>query len=410
MAKQPYEFRVREARSYKHPAFPTVTKHTFLVSASDLPKGMPRGANARESTGTNRRVYKEVRESLRAREATPGSFDLMNLGITIIADEIQKIGTDRYEVLIDEEDGIVNGGHTALIIEECQNDETIHPDQHVEVRIVTGLSQTGHSDLKRDIAKGQNTGIAVKDQSIFEISGVFDSIKAIVADKPWAADVAYRESDKGDIDVRDLIALMEALNVIDFPNHGTVHPIQAYEKASEPLKRFADDFEQARKHNRPRKYAALEPLLLDALDLFDRIRHDFRALYNIHVGKGGGRLNIVEEANARIKQFSFPNSGQTSEKYRLTKGAAFPIFGAFRNFVEYDPATNTARWIGGYDQVKEVWTSVGPELVKETKSSIDEFGRNPDNLGKSRPHWATLHRIIENRLLRMQLQEANSRP
>lgn len=404
MAAKPFRFRVREARSFKHPTFPTITKHTFLVAAKDLPSGMPRGANARESTGTNRRVYREVRESLRANEAWPGSFDLMNLGITILAGAVSKVADHEFEVLIDEEDGIVNGGHTAMIIEECQADETVHPEQYVEVRIVTGLNETGNPDLKRDIAKGQNTGIAVKDQSIFEKSGAFESIKALIDGQPWASSVAYRESDKGEIDVRDLVALIEALNVIDFPNDSGSHPIQAYEKPSEPLKRFAQDFEENRNHLQDRRYAALEPLLLEALHLYDRIRRDFHQTYNDNVAKGAGKLNIVEEANLRQKHFHFLHSGQSPHKYRLTKGAAFPIFGAFRNFVEIDPKTKQARWIGGFDNVLKVWEASAPELVKETSHAIRDIGRNPDILGKSRPHWANMHRVVENRLLRMKLK------
>jgi hypothetical protein len=408
MAVKPYTFRVREARSFKHPFFPTITKHTFLVRAADLPSGLPRGANARESVGTNRRVYRDVRESLRANEAWPGTFDLMNLGITILADEIKKIGDGEFQVMIDDEDGIVNGGHTAAIIEECQADETVHPDQHVEVRIVIGVNETSNPDLKRDIAKGQNTGIAVKDQSIFEKSGAFQPIKDVIRGEKWAETVAYRESDKGDIDVRDLVALLEALNVIDFPNDDSQHPIQAYEKPSEPLKRYAQDFEENRNHLHTRKYAALEPLLLDALHLYDRVRRDFHQTYNDTVAKGAGKLNIIEEANQRIKHFHFVHSGQTPHKYRLTKGAAFPIFAAFRNFVEYDPTTHQCSWIGGFDAVLDVWENAAPELVKETSHAIRDIGRNPDILGKSRPHWANMHRVVENRLLRMQLKAMKS--
>lgn len=405
MKAKPYRFDVAEARSFGHPVFPSVTKHTFLVQASKLPVGLPTGANAREPVGMNRRVYKDVTESLRGNEAWPGSFDLMNLGITIIADDVKAHDKKSFDVFIKDEDGIVNGAHTAKIIEQCIDDNSIPDDQFVEVRIVTGIEKTGIDELKADIAKGQNTGIAVKDQSIFDIQGVFGSLKEIADKQEWGGRVAWRESDKGDFDVRDLIAVLETMNVIDFPNDTGSHPITAYEKWSVPLTKFADDYRKNETMPKQRKYAALEPLLVDALELYDRIRHDFRELYNEHVSAAAGRLRIVEEAPERLKNFSFAFSKQPGSKYRLTKGAAFPILSAFRNCVVYDTAKNRASWRGGFDSVRKLWDEAGPELVRETYQATRDIGRMPDVLGKNRNHWANLHRTLEVRLLRQALKE-----
>lgn len=199
--------------------------------------------------------------------------------------------------------------------------------------------------------------------------------------------------------------MLEAINVIDFPNSGTAHPIHAYEKWSVPLQRYADDYKKNDTTPSRRKYAALEPLLVEALELYDRIRHDFREVYNEHIGSGAGRMRIVEEAPARRKAFDFPFSHQKPNKYRLTKGAAFPILAGFRNFVDYNLKTNTASWVGGFSNVREMWSEIAPELVRETAAATREIGRTPDLIGKSRNHWASIHRLVENRLLRLKLKE-----
>lgn len=400
-----YSFDVAEARSFSHPVFPGVQKHTFLIQANKLPNDLPTGANARDPVGMNRRVYRDVTESLRGNEAWPGSFDLMNLGITILANKVEMIQKGKFNVFIRDEEGIVNGAHTAKIIEACQSDGTIPHEQYVEVRIVTGIDNVAYDDLRADIAKGQNTAIAVKNQSIYEIQGVFDSIKAQIRSEPWANAVAWKESDPGEIDVRDLIGALEALNVVDFPNDGGSHPIHAYEKWSTPLEKFAKDF---RTHSSPnasaRKYAALESILTEALCLYDTIRHDFRALYNEHVSAGAGRLRIMEEA-PKNKKFQFPFSQSPASQYRLTKGATYPIFSAFRNCVRYDAKKNRTHWLDGFDSVQDLWGDVGPELVKETAAATRDIGRLPDQLGKSRNHWANLHRTVEVYLLRRQLKK-----
>lgn len=400
----PYLFEVAEARSVRHPVFTGIQKHHFLIQASKLPPQLPTGVNARDPVGMNRQVYKDVKESLKGTEAVPGSFDLMNLGITIIADSVELIDKARglYRVLIKDEDGIVNGAHTARIIEEAAIEAMIPDEQHVEIKIITGVDTSGRPSLKPDIAKGQNTGITVKDESILDKEGRFDTLKQLVAKEGWSDSVAWRESDKGDVHVRDLICALEAMNVIDFPNDGVTHPIHAYEKPSKALDNYAKDHKDHEANLDGRTFAALEPLLLDALFLMDTIRHDFRPLWNKHVSPAAGRLRIIEEA-AKGKSFPFKFTDEAEERYRLTKGASFPIFAAFRNCVAYDPQTNKASWIGGFPAVMQLWNEAGPELVRETANAIKDVGHLPDQLGKARGHWSNLHRAMALRALRHQL-------
>lgn len=405
MTAKPYEFSVAEARSFSHPIFEGVTKHTFLVQAKQLPSRLPTGANARDPVGTNRRVYKEVAESLRTNESIPGSFDLMNLGITIIADRVEMIDKKEFRVFIADEDGIVNGAHTARIIEQCQTDDEIPDEQYVEVRVITGLSNAPAA-LKADIAKGQNTGITVRAESIYDTEGLFVSLKQLVSEEPWFDRISWRESDNGDFDVRDLTSVLEALNVIDFSNTSNKHPVHAYEKWSIGVSKYADDFKKHRDDPSKRMYAALEPLLIDGLELYDRVRNDFRDIFNENVSKAGGRLRIVEEAPATKGKYDFPFADLQPNKYRLTKGAAYPIFAAFRNCVVYDPANHRCEWRGGFKAVLGMWDKMGPELVRETFEATKDIGRTPDALGKNRSHWANLHRVVRLDVLSSALEAA----
>lgn len=393
MAIRPYRFEVAEARSFRHPVFSTITKHTFLVPAATLPRNVPEKANLREATGMSKSVYRDVKESLRGREALAGSFDLLNLGITIIAEDVVAVDKRVFDVLIDDEYGIANGGHTANLIWQCQEDNTIAEGQFVEVKIITGVDGDKYHTLRVDIARAQNTGIAVKQQSILELDKAFDSIKMAICKTAWCNDVAFKESDNKQIDVRELIAAMELMNVVDFPVRGGTHPISAYEKWSLPLKRFGDDFEKHRLDPENRVYSKFEPLLPEILALYDIIRRDFLRIYDSVVSKHGSKLKIVETAPAG-QSFKFVYANLQDHNRRLTKGAAYPILGAFRNYVELDK-NGKARWIGGFEKVKSVWEEVGPQLVKETKDAIDSVGNAPDQLGKDRQHWANLFKTVK---------------
>jgi hypothetical protein len=401
MAIKPYRFEVSEARSVKHPTFPNITKHTFLVPAHLFPKNVPTGANLRDPVGMNRQVYRDVKASLEGKEALPGTFDLLNIGITIIAEGVNIIDKRTFEVLIDDEYGIANGGHTTQIIYDCQESDSIAEGQHVEVKIITGLDGGDNHSLRVDIARGQNTGISVQPKSIFELDGAFESIKEIVKDQDWANDIGFKESDNKDIDIRDLISVIELMNVIDFPVRDTKHPIAAYEKWSTPLKKFGDDYESNRSSLNKRKYAAFEPLLLDALKLYDYIRRDFLRVYNDMGAARAGKLRIVEKVSKGRYQFRYAKLNDN--EYRLTKGAAYPILGAFRNFVFINEKTGIAEWQGGFENVLESWVKLAPELVAETKQSIKDIGNAPDSLGKNRNHWANLFKTVRLHVMQQQL-------
>jgi hypothetical protein len=135
-----------------------------------------------------------------------------------------------------------------------------------------------------------------------------------------------------------LIAVLEVFNIFDFPNEVNVnqHPIAAYEKWSTPLTKFANDYGENKDEIGNSKYHRLRHLLKDGLTLYDRIRCDFRKFHN-DAGASAGKMNIMEEASERRRTFEFPFGNLMGSKYRLTKGATFPILAAFRTYVEKNP-------------------------------------------------------------------------
>jgi hypothetical protein len=408
MGKQVHRITAFDSRKVSHPVFSDIDKYWLTVKAADFPAGISTAANAREPVGLNRLVYRDVRESLEGTGAVPGTFDLMNKGITILATKVEMIEKHKqgqtYEITVDRDrGGIVDGAHTAKIIEHCNVDGSTNPNQFVEVYIRTGIDD----ELITDIARGLNTGMQVAPKSIYNIDGVFDWLKKEVSGKPYENMIAWRESDSASYDVRDLISILELFNIFDFPNDVAKHPISAYEKWSVPLKKFADDFndgyQKGKKHS---KYYKLRPILHDALVLYDHIRHDFRDIHNDSGGRAG-KMNIMEEA-AKGRVLEFPFAQLPSNKYRLTKGAAYPMVAAFRNMVELDDSGN-ATWRGGFKSVLKLWKEAGVELVAETDNATEDIGRTPDHLGKNRKHWDNLHMKLQLRLLRAQLEVQRAR-
>ena len=118
-------------------------------------------------------------------------------------------------------------------------------------------------------------------------------------------------------------------------------------------------------------------------------------------------MNIVDEAG-KNRTLDFPFAELEPSKYRLTKGAAYPMLAAFRNMVEVDPA-GEVEWRGGFKAVLRLWKEAGSELVTETYNATEDIGRTPDHLGKNRKHWDNLHMKLQLRLLRAQLEDERTR-
>lgn len=404
MSVTTHKLRVAEARRIKHPVFPSIEKHSFLVQANEVPSGIRTDANARDPEGLNRRVYREVHESLMGRDATPGSFDLMNKGIVCLAESVRRIDDQNYEITIKDGQGIVDGGHTYKIICDAQSDGAIPSEQYVEIQVRTGVEDR----LITDISRGLNTGMQVKEHSISNLAGKFDWIKEDLRAEPYYGRIAWAESDKGDYDVRDIICVLEAMNIFDFPNDSGSHPIAAYEKWSVPTKKFADDFDAAGGDLSKSKYYRMKPILKDALKLYDQIRRDFRDVYNASDLGLAGALDIVEEAKGRTKAFDFPFAGLEPAQYRLTKGALYPIFAAFRNALQLDQ-DGFVSWAGGFTGAQRLWQNVAPELAKQTKQATKDYGHKPDVLGKNRGHWTNMHQTVELHILRERMKQSGGR-
>ena len=213
--------------------------------------------------------------------------------------------------------------------------------------------------------------------------------------------VAWRESDTGHIDVRDLICVLEALNLFDFKNGSGDHPVAAYEKWSILARKFAKDFDDARDAGDYGKstYHRLRPLLPGALVLMDLIRAEFCDAWNHEIKGRAGALDIVETAKGK-REFCFPFAKLPNSKHRLTKGAAYPILAAFRNTVEINPQTGDAEWVGGFDSTLALWSEIKPQIVRLMQQAIKDYGHKPDLLGKHRGFWDQVHQRVEVYILR----------
>ena len=89
------------------------------------------------------------------------------------------------------------------------------------------------------------------------------------------------------------------------------------------------------------------------------------------------------------------------QKYNISSGFIYPIFGAFRCLLQFDKNKNTVNWI--FSPTK-MWENVGESLAQNTF----ETQSNPQLAGKDKQLWLSNYRIVETQSLRMQLQKNNT--
>jgi hypothetical protein len=407
-----------------------IVRHQFDVPVRAL-GGLHiyRGANPRQQPKIKSRVARLIRQSLLNEDTVPDAFHLAHLGITVVATDFQKVehreDAFRLRFALDSsdepQDGIVNGLHTLSVIESLlDTGADISPNQYVTFTVITGIPTEDRALVVPFIAKGRNTVLQVKEESIDNLMGRFETLKGAIERYPYAGKIGWEESADTDYDVLDVLAIMTALNPVLYPNEGNgsgdvTHPIIAADHQRACLKRFEEK-------EKGESYNHLAPLLPEMLHLFDLIRSDARDRYNdAGKGKRGGRLRVMNSQKDRRSgkaiedalSFPFIRTGKNSfgrlGTYQLTNSATFAILGAFRSFVVPGP-DGKFEWRGGFEAVERAWRTLGAELVitcQETAETLPEH-KMAVLLGRNRPLWNALHKIVKEYLTRQEADQTTA--
>ena len=383
MPNRQFDFYAPLARRIPDPIFKQggTERHMFVSPVSRLPKDLPLDPNARRPN-TNRRVYRRIEESLLNKGTEPGTFHLKNKGITIIAESVVQKGNDEYIVKLRPGHGIVDGGHTYTLIMENLDNPDLPPEQFVNVEVRVGVPDSWIPD----IAQGLNTSVQVQDMSLDNLRGLFAWLQEDLKSEPYYEDIAWSENDPGEYDARDLVSLLMAFNPVLFPNDGDEHPVAAYEKKATALKLFEEH---------TRLFKDMQPIVKDILKLHDIIAKEGPELWGVHnPGGKAGRLAWVDYRENKKKPHKFNFLGVTG-LYRLYAGALYPMLAAYRWYVVRNPTTGKMEWRTSFEDVVRAFRNRdAKELLSATRHMSDQLGRNPNAIGKSRPHWGQMRNIV----------------
>jgi hypothetical protein len=394
------------ARKMQDPFDKSVTTYDFLVDTRKVPD-LPTDANARPSDAAKqRRVYKSVRNAALDgaldpdEDVTPGLFGHKHLGINIFANKVEETGKNLAVLHFRPNQGVMNGGHGLAILRELQEDPGVAemPPNFIKVSVVVGLND----EVIPEVAGANNTSVQVKMQSLLELKGAFEPIKKILAKTRLDGQVQWREGETAPVKVEDIVAAMTCFRSDIYSTTDRKRtPYNAYAYKTGLIDEFRKDTEG---------YDALAPRLPEILEFQDYVRTQPKKVYNETGGKFGSLKFIDsihtdvngEKRKKQLAPFVMPFTGEEVDN-RLNMAGVYPILAAFRGLMKRKG--NKFDWIIPFADVKKLWDSIAVEVMDATKTQCAAEGYNLTALGKSRPHWDTVQRIVAIAMMQQELAE-----
>lgn len=358
--------------------------YVMICDIKDIPKDIPMETNPREQN-LNTGVAKKIRASLINKRSH--NFYLLNRGLTISAKSV-KYDNKNDLVTVDFEDfedfevhGDIDGGHTyRIILEEQENLD--YGEQFVKLEILTGVE-----DMFQELAAARNTSVQVQDKSIAELENRFNIIKEAISNEPYAKNIYFRENEKGDIDVADIIAILNLFNIAKYPNKSE-NPIISYTGKGQCIKNYINTHKEFGDTNK-NPYVKMKNIIPDIFRLYDHLEKNMKKYYSNGVSnkKYGSITGVVSKRNGntefRTKFY------QEKIGYLTPNGFIYPILGAFRALIREE--NNMYVWKKDPIQVMD---NIGAELVENTISMSRELGNNPNATGKNKTLWMNLYMIV----------------
>jgi len=361
-----------------------------MCYVTELPDEFPMATNLREQN-LNTEVAKRVQASLR--EEAEQDFFLLNRGILLSVKNATYTNANGELSLVFEDDevhGNVDGGHTYKIIQKLRGEATPGA-QFVKLEILTGVEA-----VFTKLAAARNYSVGVPVTSHAELEKRFELIKAVLEDSVNRR-ISYKQNEKGEIDISEILAILHLFNLLEYPNNQTEHhPISSFSGRTICAKRYINIHkEHGTSIENP--YVRMTTIMRDILKLYNKLETQISTYYS--EGNQGGRYGGVKGVSGKGGEGKYASKiyGERMD-YSTPTGFIYPILGAFRSLVVVGED-------GYYDWAIDPFATMdklGKELVCTTVDRSRTLGNNPQSVGKDSGHWKTLYITVKMYLMERQ--------
>ena len=330
-------------------------------------------------------------------------FVYMNRGIVIAVENISYDNNSdlvTFNLVNTDIHGLLDGGHTYSVLRNLCLSGDMPQDTQIKVEFLMGFN-------KEEIIKivdARNTSNQVRDQSLLNLEGKFDGIKAALVesnatcndDIAWSEYEIYRKGESGKvgypkpISIREVISLLVMFDIDNFngeeddKGRSSPEPVIGYTGKQPCLDYFKTHFTSVEK---------AFSLTWDIMKLHDAIRKVIGDKYNKNGGKFGRNRTIsIDKDNGYFMHFT-----KETSIYDSPNGYIYPLLASFRIFLEEKNGKYV--WVGGRtidDIIALLDGQLGLKLAKVLNENMDKWERNSTKMGCDRSFWGTVYTIVEN--------------
>lgn len=355
-----------------------------VVPVAGIPDGFRdwMDVNAREPSLAGR-VPKAIRQTL---TEAPQYFVAFNRGLALLADQVDwdnQAGQVTATFKDKARHGVFDGGHTLANIldhraSRASEDSNGDPEAHCRVEIWTGVPP----ELITDLVEARNTSRQVASKSLLNLDGQFQSLKGALG-LDLVSLISWRENEDAPIDVREVVALLTALDKTHYD--ADKHPMVAYSGKEACLRHF---------ENNPECYKKVYPVARDILEVWEEIQVVIPEQYNAQ----GGRFGRLKGCEPLTRARELPIM-KASTEYTFPNAYLYPILAAFRSMLVEDGGAY--KWGKGVTPSQLVAQGLATRIFSgPVVNSIREY-HSPNRTGKDANVWALAYQIAENSYLRL---------
>lgn len=351
-----------------------------ICDVKNLPDDIPMATNPRnQAMGTS--VARKIKQTLL--NTSDPVFYLLNRGMVISSSSVHyDNNSGNLSISFKDYDlhGDVDGGHTYKAILEKRGVLNFN-EQYVKLEILTGIE-----DIFQSLAAARNTSTQVQDKSIAELEDRFDMIKDAIKNEPFSSKVYFRENDKGDIDVADIISILTLFNIDRYPDMNSF-PIISYSGK----KKCIDYYIEAHKtygETKDNPYYKMRSIMIDIFKLYDMLEKNMGNYYKQKYSSG--RYGSIKGVTSPKGDFKFKSKFYKKElDYQSPSGFLYPILGSLRALIKEE----NDKYIWKKNPFA-ILDKIGKELVETTVERSRTLGNNPQAVGKDVGNWKTLYMTV----------------
>lgn len=356
--------------------------YTAICDVKEIPEEL---LDWMETNPRKQNVRSGVAKKIKASLLEGKDFHMLNRGILLSAQDVTYNNYDNKMRLIfsdPEHHGNVDGGHTLRIILENRDDLEVG-QQYVKLEILVGVDA-----IFEDLAAARNTSTQVQDKSIANLRDYFDLIKGVIENEAFKDRVYFMENDDGDIDVGDILAILNLVN-IDAYREMESFPVSSFSSRKKCIDNYINLFEEMQDDPK-NPYVKMKPVMIDFFKLYDHLEYKMYDYYREKnpSGKYGAVSGVItpKDAKRQLKTKFYCNN----MSHGSPNGFIFPILGSLRALLEEKD--------GAYNWSCDPFVmldKIGPELVCTTVDRSRTLGNNPAQVGKDSGNWQTLYMRVK---------------